>query len=187
MVWWIANIQKNEVSDDYSYVIVGSEDKVYFQSTRYDTIYSCKEAIYSLRKSIRKYQDRYIQIVERNEKYYYDVKAANYVSFGKSTVFYSENECREALKQFVEFMQKTGSILYNKNEMNIGELPVDPRIMDYMFSLDGMGFDENGNAISENPTKVKQWEHPDSVFWSNHVIREKYLNVVLKLEGTNEK
>ena len=186
MVWWVANIQKDMAKDDYFYVIVGSGDEVYFQSTKYTTIYSCRDAIYSLQNNLRKYQDKYIQIVERDGKFYFDVKAANYVSLGKSTVFYSEQECRDALSRFVDFMQQPGSILAEKKEMNTDELPLDPRIMNYMFSLDGKGFDKDGNVLPDNPTGIKQWEHPKSVLWSNTVIREKYHNVILKLEGANE-
>ena len=62
MIWWIANIQESFNKDGYFYVIVGSEDKIYFQSTQYATVNLCKEAVYSLQNSIKKYKDKYIKI-----------------------------------------------------------------------------------------------------------------------------
>ncbi len=187
MVWWIAKVKQSERSKGYFYVIVGSDDQVYFCSSQYDTAKLCQEKINKLQKSIKKHQDKYITIENRNEDFYFEVKAANYVSFGKSTIFHSEKECMDARDQFVEFMQKSDSIILDDNGVYIDELPIDCRIMDYMFSLDGKGFDREGNGIEENPTDVKQWEHPNSVLWGNEVIRENYLKVVLRLEGEDEK
>ena len=67
------------------------------------------------------------------------------------------------------------------------EIPFDPNIMNYMFSLDGVGFDNSNNALQENPTDIKQWEHNDSIFWSNEVLREQFLNIILKLGDNYEK
>ena len=187
MLWWIAKVPKSKRREGYFYVIVGADDKVFFCSSKYDTVKQCTEKIHQLQWNIRNHQSRYITIENRKEDFYFEAKAANHVALGKSTVFSSEKECVDARDQFVEFMQKPGSIVLDENGLYIDELPVDCKIMDYMFSLDGMGFDRKGNASDDNPTDVKQWEHPDSVFWSNDVIREEYLKVVSKLEGEDEK
>lgn len=131
---------------------------------------------------------------------------------GNSPYYINKQQCNEALDSFKNIMCNSGQIIYpetrNDNQNTVRRpvvntndnnnispntkeddevIPIDPRIMDYMFSLDGVGFDNNGYALSENPTEAKQWEHPQSVFWSNDVLREQYLKIVLKLGDSYEK
>ncbi len=62
------------------------------------------------------------------------------------------------------------------------EIGLDSGIIDYMFSLDGVGMDtKTKKARPENPTKYKQWQDNRFLFWDSNILREKFLKPFFKL------
>lgn len=62
-------------------------------------------------------------------------------------------------------------------------IPIDPKIMSFLFSLDGVGFDKDGNPILDvNDPSAKQWEYKDNVLWKDAEIREKILKPLLMIK-----
>ena len=66
------------------------------------------------------------------------------------------------------------------------EFDFDPKIISFLFSLDGVGFHRSGNVNVDdkkiNPTSVKQWKNDDNPFF----INEKTKNIFYRYLEINE-
>ena len=89
------------------------------------------------------------------------------------------------------------------------ELPFESRVISFLFSLDGAGFEnvnfdvfdginiKNVDYISsshkifsdKNPAQKKQWDDMDSFFWGNKDVKDDFFNQIFDLGGNdrNEK
>ena len=92
-------------------------------------------------------------------------------------------KCEQKKDQFMNFIKNSQYKIYNlaENMKKEDSLKLDSSIIDYMFSLDGMGMKKNGEPDSQNPTNFHQWENPNSIFYSDSELREKFLIPLFRL------
>ncbi len=182
----VAYIKRNTAKNTYYYVVAGRNQVTYFTSVEYTSIDECKRDFALMQSKVKKFGDKCISIhrLQKGITFYFTVNKTEKIKFGSSPVYTQIRHIKYFVEAFIDIM-KGKVILINKNDMqedNVVLNPIDPRVISYMFSLDGVGFDNNGKELKENPTQVKQWEHPHSPFWSDNNVRENFLKAVLKLE-----
>lgn len=206
MVKWKAIIEKNKLRPGYYTHIYDENDSQLLYFPRCENVQECLSLIYELNISNKNNNLVYTTENSENNKIIFSVYSKDtFKEFGFAILDSDMTDPKNYFNLFVSILNNKGEIIdttaatdvyYDVEQMTLNninttqstvEIPFDPNIMNYMFSLDGVGFDNSNNALQENPTDIKQWEHNDSIFWSNKVLREQFLNIILKLGDNYEK
>lgn len=109
--------------------------------------------------------------------------SCNGKEYGESHLFVTSKSCESARKEFVTNADVRVIRIAYDEDASCGVIPVDPAILNYMMSLDGVGFDqENHPILSINNASKPQWENRDNYFWSNEKLRKNFFEPVCLLE-----
>ena len=126
--------------------------------------------------------------------YKIDVKQSNLVLKSKRElrvnktrlgVLQKSNSLQISLDNFKSVFRESGQIvlcLPAANKTTYVYSPVTPKVIDYMYSLDGRGKivrDDVEFQDTSNPTTFKQWQDDQNLFWDNAKIRDFFKDVIV--------
>lgn len=89
------------------------------------------------------------------------------------------------LDRFRTVFRESGQVVFcsvEEKKPNYVYFPVTPKVIDYMYSLDGRGkivMDDVVFQDTSNPTSFKQWQDNQNLFWDNTKIREFFNDVIV--------
>ena len=173
---WSAIITKSMISENYYFILHDESAGMIFQSGEWETEKACLNGVWLFRQLVQAGSYEEVRIKRKGNSYFREYRDRDNKVWGYGTQQNSENGCNKEYETLKNAMKASGRIV-NQKEV----LPIDPKIMDFLFSLDGCGFDENGQAAATNPAQVKQWENPEFMLWNNDIVREKFFKRFFQL------
>lgn len=193
--YWILKIFQSMESLAYFYRVIScySEDSiVLFQSKYYFDGDLCKKDAMTFVKLMR---DSKMTVNEKKAgtKCYYNSYSYNNIYYGHGIAATEKKNLKSihcALKKEMSYEMIVMDALDRKAYSNI---PIDSKIMNWLFSLDGVGFEKVPNGIPNypleilkptkcNPTKKMQWENEKFIFWNNDNLRDNFFKKIMDFE-----
>lgn len=180
---WIAMIRYDEAKKMYFYTIQGSDGELLLESENYKSDSNCEQGVETLIQLIKSNESSCTNIEECGSWYFYEIVSKNHSVLGRGKPVNEKEACMQKLREFLQYIVSgEGSIINRSKDYERRLLPISSHVIDYMFSLDGIGFDAQQNPLEDNPTNIKQWENPNSIFWSNVKLRENFLKPILHMK-----
>lgn len=173
---WSAVVMKSSESEGYLFVLHEETAGMLFQSGEWSNMDDCMKGIPAFRKKVQAGSFHAKKIKRKGSKYYREYRDEKNKLWGYGTEKPNESEC-EAEYDTLKTALGTDGIIVNQKEF----LPMDPKIIDFLFSLDGRGFKSDGKAAKSNPAKVKQWANPRFIMWGNDAVREGFFRRFFEL------
>ncbi|MCR5458959.1 MAG: hypothetical protein K6F51_03580 [Acetatifactor sp.] len=174
-------IQYNSSDKRFFFVISDEKGVLLFQSGEWNTEKECRDGFTGFKELLEKGSfDKNTLPTEQEDHFQNRYVSDKNEIWGHGAAKKSMKECKiqyEALK----------NLLKNSNsEETLEQIPLDPRSLSFLYSLDGAGTDPK-----ENPTNEKQWELKWSVslsvpddkdtfeerqfeLWKNETIRDQF-------------
>ena len=173
---WSAIVMKSKESENYRFIIHEETAGMLFQSGEWKSMKDCMDGIKKFREKVRAGSFGTKVIKQKGSKYYREYRDEKNSLWGYGTEKTNESGCVEEYKVLKAALETEGVIVNQKDV-----LPMDPKIIDFLFSLDGCGFKKDGTASEYNPARVKQWENPQFIMWENNNIKEKFFRKFFQL------
>ena len=175
-------IRKNAVTNDFFYHIQAEDGNIFFISRPHKSDNSYLKEITELQNQ-QNLSNLSFKIVDVTSKLYFYKVFYDGKEIGTTISCENKTKCEQKKDQFMNFIKNSQYKIHNlaENIKKEDSLKLDSSIIDYMFSLDGMGMKKNGEPDSQNPTNFHQWENPNSIFYSDSELREKFLMPLFRL------
>ncbi|SHL07106.1 hypothetical protein SAMN05720764_10768 [Fibrobacter sp. UWH5] len=120
------------------------------------------------KKKVLKVADELFSTATINRKPLKVIGKEIYAQSGKLFGNLQGSDSDDKLKdEFISIIREKGQVVDTAASTKTRKSPITPKIIDYMYSLDGR--EPNTSA---NPTEYKQWENQEFVFWRNEKLRE---------------
>ncbi|MBO4291051.1 MAG: hypothetical protein J5898_04010 [Lachnospiraceae bacterium] len=164
---WKTEEEFNGKSKGYYFVIRDDTGALFFKSGEWNSQSECRDG---MKKFIALlvggvFDEREV-ILKKARGFYRQYETTPDEIWGIGTCKPTEDDCRREYALLKENMREY-SVAAGTQE----GLPLDPKVISFLFSLDGCGYMDWQN----NPALKKPWENPQFRFWRNPLIRKRFL------------
>ncbi len=174
MSYWVGVVREERTAGSYYFTIHTPEGQLIMESDSYKSRRSATNGILILKRVLLDKAGSVV-VCKRNNRYYFDVFARNGKLLANSMGFASGEQCNKEIETVKKLLRNRGNTLDNKKSTSAKSIPLDSKVIDSLYSLDG-------NKRESDRKGFRQWENEEFWFNKNNGIKNNFFARLMGLD-----